>query len=275
MRLHVHEWGEPDAPSLVCLHGVTAHGRRFRRLAEERLAARFRVLAPDLRGHGRSGWEPPWRLDTFAGDLLETLKELGIGRAVLLGHSFGGRLVLELVARVPTLAERVVLLDPAIQIPPHVALERAEDARTERAYASVEDAVRDRIANDPTNPRRDVEEEMREHLVAGEDGLLRPRVSQACVVAVYAELASEPPPPEILRMPTLLVYSPAFRLVREDQLARYRDTLGETLTVTAVEGGHMVYWDAFDATAATLDEFLATPATPPPATPPPAAPKPV
>ncbi len=82
MLLHVHEWGDPAAPPLVCLHGVTAHGRRFRRLAEERLARRFHVLAPDLRGHGRSGWEPPWNIATHAGDLLETV---AVERASWLG----------------------------------------------------------------------------------------------------------------------------------------------------------------------------------------------
>src|SRR5207244_2258524 len=57
MRLHVHEWGDPDAPPLVCVHGVTGHGERFKRLAEERWSAHHHVLAPDLRGHGRSGYD--------------------------------------------------------------------------------------------------------------------------------------------------------------------------------------------------------------------------
>ncbi|MGH3033109.1 MAG: alpha/beta fold hydrolase, partial [Gaiellaceae bacterium] len=63
MRLHVHEWGDASAAPLVCLHGVGGHGRRFRKLAEERLAAGHRVLAPDLRGHGRSGHDEPWTLE--------------------------------------------------------------------------------------------------------------------------------------------------------------------------------------------------------------------
>ena len=42
--LHHVEWGDPGAPALVCLHGVNAHARRFRRLAE-RLGGRFRVVA--------------------------------------------------------------------------------------------------------------------------------------------------------------------------------------------------------------------------------------
>ena len=98
MLLHVHEWGDPAAPPVVCLHGVTGHGERFRRLAEERWTGR-RVIAPDLRGHGRSGWEPPWTVPTHVDDLVETTAALGVERADWVGHSWGGRLVLELAAR--------------------------------------------------------------------------------------------------------------------------------------------------------------------------------
>src|SRR6266576_2650399 len=122
MRLHVRSWGDPEAPPLVCLHGVTGHGERFRRLAEQRWGERFHVLAPDLRGHGRSGYEPPWTISTHVADLIETVDALGIGRADWVGHSFGGRLVLELAARDPERIRRAVLLDPAIQILPHIAL---------------------------------------------------------------------------------------------------------------------------------------------------------
>jgi len=62
VRLHVHSWGDSALPAIVCLHGVTAHGLRFRRLAEERLAHRFHVVSLDLRGHGRSDFDPPWSL---------------------------------------------------------------------------------------------------------------------------------------------------------------------------------------------------------------------
>ncbi len=76
MELHVHQWGEASAPPLLCLHGVSSHGRRFRRLAEQRLAGRHRVIAPDLRGHGLSEWDPPWDLETHVGDISETLDDL-------------------------------------------------------------------------------------------------------------------------------------------------------------------------------------------------------
>ena len=106
MRLHLHEWGCADAPPVVCLHGVTSHGARFAHLAE-RLSG-FRVLAPDLRGHGRSGWEPPWRLETHVEDVLETAAAVRVDTAAWIGHSFGGRVLLELAARCPECIERVV-----------------------------------------------------------------------------------------------------------------------------------------------------------------------
>ena len=56
--LHVETWGDPDAPRVVCLHGVTGHGRGAARLAEGWLAD-YHVLSPDLLGHGSSTHEPP------------------------------------------------------------------------------------------------------------------------------------------------------------------------------------------------------------------------
>jgi lipase len=251
MRLHLHEWGDPDAPPLVCLHGVTAHGRRFRKLAEERLADRYHVLAPDLRGHGRSDWEPPWNFAQLLEDVLDTVAV----RGAWLGHSLGGRLVLELLARAPDLVERAVLLDPAIQLLPGVALNLAEQQRQEASFASVEDAVEARRQVSEQTPLGFIEEEMREHLVRGTDGRLRLRYSRAAAVTVYGELATAAPAPETIRVPTLLVHAPAFSLVREEQLAAIESAPGP-VEVVAVPGGHVVYWDAYEETARAIDAFL-------------------
>ncbi len=256
MRLHLHEWGAADAPPLVCLHGVSAHGRRFRRLAEERLARHFRVLAPDLRGHGRSGYEPPWSIATHLADVLETTDAAGVERAAWVGHSFGGRLVLELCGQAPERVERAVLLDPAIQILPHVGLDFAQDAAREQTFGSAEEAIEARLGPGAPTPREFLEEEAREHLEAAGDGRLRWRYCNAAVVTDYSELCTDPPPPSTVQVPALLVYASQFGLVREDQLAEYMAALGDRLEVTAVPGGHIVYWDAFEQTAAALEKFL-------------------
>ena len=254
MRLHLHEWGDPDAPTVICLHGVTAHGLRFRRLAEERLADRFRVLAPDLRGHGRSEYDPPWTFDIFVADVLETLDAAGVGAAAWVGHSFGGRLALEAAAIAPERVERIALLDPAINVLPHIALHQAETAGG--SFASPEDALVTRLESDPESPREFVEEDVEQHLEQAPDGSYRFRCCRSTVVSVYGELATQPPPPETVRVPLLIVHAPAFGLVREEHLAAYPDA-----EILAVPGGHMVYWDAWEQTADAVERFLENPRT--------------
>jgi lipase len=248
MLLHLHEWGERSAPPLVCLHGISAHGRRYRRLAEERLSRRFRVLAPDLCGHGRSDWEPPWTIATHAHDVLETLDDAGVRRAAFVGHSFGGRLVLELAARDPERVRRAVLLDPAIQLLPHVAEFAADNERRDAVYA---DASEYRNSRDETARGDLVLEDVAQHCEVLPDGRLRRRTAQAAMVSIFGELATAPPPPETLRVPTLLVHAPAYGLVREEQLEAYAAC--ERL---AVPGMHMVIWDAFDEVAGAVSRFL-------------------
>src|SRR5215475_16106638 len=163
MVLHVQEWGDPQGEPLVCLHGVTGYAGVYRRLAEERWSER-RVLAFDLRGHGRSGWEPPWTFATHVADLVETSVALGLSAADWVGHSFGGRLVLELASAQPQLVRRAGLLDPAIQLLPHVALDAAEFERREPVYRSAEDYVQERLLMYPDSPRAAIEHEAAQHL---------------------------------------------------------------------------------------------------------------
>jgi len=256
MLLQLHEWGERSSPPLVALHGVGGHGRRFRKLAEELLARRFRVVAPDLRGHGFSGWEPPWTIATHVADVLETTEDAGIERATFLGHSYGGRLILELAAVDPDRIERAVLLDPAIQLLPHVGYDFAERERADNAYDSGDEAVDHRLAiGDPT-PRAFVEEDVAEHLVQNRDGRYRYRYCRSAVISGYGELCTPPPPPETVRFPTLLVYADGFGLVRQEQIEAYRTAVRDLLELVPVRGGHMVFWDAYDETSDAVNGFL-------------------
>jgi lipase len=254
VRLHAYEWGDSDAPLFVCLHGVTSHGGRFRRLAEV-LTQRYRVAALDLRGHGRSEWEPPWSLETHVSDVLETVGE---GRATWLGHSFGGRVVAELAAARPELVERAVLLDPALQVLPHVAFDLAEHERQDVSFASVDDAVQARYDSGRVliAPRDLVRADEEEHLEAGRDGRLRYRYCKSAVIAAWSEMAS--PPPEPAHVPTLIVLGAQSWLLLDEQIDAYQAALGDLLEVVTVPGGHTVFWDALAETTNALETFLAT-----------------
>jgi lipase len=232
---------------------VQAHGRRFRRLAEERLAARYHVLAPDLRGHGQSGWEEPWTIETHLADIRETVRE----RALWIGHSFGGRLVAELTAQRPDLVERAVLLDPALTVPPDYAEVLAQqELAADESFASPEEAVQATFAGLLRRPNQLLEEDVREHLVLGGDGRYRFRYSREAVAAVYLEVAVPPPAWEDQAVPTLIVAGASSKFVSVGEVEHYRSALGEKLQVVVVPGGHSVLWDAFDETAGAIERFL-------------------
>jgi lipase len=258
LSLHVERWGEPggegSAPRVVCLHGVTSHGRHFAKLAEA--LPGFDVLAPDLLGHGSSPYEPPWDLDTHVDAVVEAV---GSEPAFLVGHSFGGRVAFELAARAPKLVARLVLLDPAIHVLPHIALFAAENARKERAYVSFAEGVDRRYDESQLKraPRELVEEELEGHLVWTEDNLYRYRYSQAAVVAAYGEMATVPPPFERVCIPTLLVLGKESYLPYDHLLDAHRAALGDLLEVVVVPGGHTVLWDALEETGAAVARFLA------------------
>ena len=249
----MHEWGPADGRPLLCLHGITSWGGRFRRLAEERLSA-FRVLAPDLRGHGVSDWEPPWSLGTHVGDLVDTLNASRVERVDVVGHSFGGRLALELAARRPDRVGRIVLLDPAVWVPPHIALERAELAREDAGYASVEEAIAERLSTGTGTDERLVREELPQHLRLGDDGRWRARFAPTAVVAAYGEMAKTPPLDRVAA-PTLLVRGRESEVVPEPLQDVVCETMSDCRSVT-VPGGHIVMWDAFEETAEAILGFL-------------------
>ena len=235
---------------------MTGHGLRFRRLGEE-LAGKFHVRSLDLRGHGRSGWDEPWTIPAHVDDLAETAG----APSDWIGHSFGGRLVVELAARRPELVGRAVLLDPALWVPPDFAAARAEEQRAGQSFASPEEAVEARAVGAGLGwlahtPREALEEEIAEHLVESPDGRFRYRYSPEAVAAAWDEMATEPPAFDRVRVPTLLVLGSRSKLVSGGELEAYRAALGDLLEVVVVPGGHILLWDAYDETARAVAAFL-------------------
>jgi lipase len=253
VTLATYEWGEQRSPRIVCLHGVRNHGRHFAPLAA-RLPGHH-VVAPDLLGHGHSPWEPPWDIGTHLDAIVQSV---GARASILVGHSFGGRLAFELAARAPKLVPKLVLLDPAILLPGHVALAAAENARPEKSFVSFDELIEARYVESQLHfaPRELVVDDLAVHVETGEDGRIRYRYCQSAVVAAYGEMASQPPAFEDVRVPTLLVLGERSYLPYDHLLDAHRAALGDLLEVVVVPGGHSVTWDALEETSAAIAAFL-------------------
>ncbi|HET6873838.1 MAG TPA: alpha/beta hydrolase [Acidimicrobiales bacterium] len=118
LTLHYEDDGDPNKPPILVLHGITQSSATWSWLVPH-LAADYRVVRLDFRGHGASGRTPG--AYTFPGYIADAAAvcEQVLGRpAVVIGHSLGGGTAAGLAQTRPDLVRGVVLEDPAIMAPP-------------------------------------------------------------------------------------------------------------------------------------------------------------
>lgn len=115
--LRVGRWtaADPAAPVVLAAHGVTANHRCWSLVAER---AEFSLVAPDLRGRGRSGTlRGAAGMSRHAADLLAVLDHLGREKAVVAGHSMGAFVAAAFAEQHPDRTAALVLLDGGLPLP--------------------------------------------------------------------------------------------------------------------------------------------------------------
>ena len=107
-----HEHGKGRAP-LVCLHGLFGSQSNFRTLAKSFAGATGRnVITLDMRNHGKSGHSEDMTYSSMAEDVSRYLTEVArVDRAIVLGHSMGGKAAMALALSRPELVERLIVVD--------------------------------------------------------------------------------------------------------------------------------------------------------------------
>jgi lipase len=237
----VHRFGPPGPVRLLALHGLTGHGQRWEHLTS-RYLPEISVAAPDLIGHGHSSWDAPWTIDANVTALGELLADEADGPVVIVAHSFGSAIAMQLADAHPGRVSGLVLLDPAVGLDGGWMLEIADamlaspdypdpaEARAEKAngsWADVDPAVLDA--------------DLAEHLVALPGGRYGWRISLPAMMSYWSELAREImlPPKGI---PTTVVRaawtSPAY--VTDQLVTSLRDRLDGDFQLVDFECDHMV-----------------------------------
>ncbi len=155
LKLHFWDWGDNGKPNLILVHGSRDHARSWDRIAHA-FYQDFRVVAPDLRGHGDSNWAlgaiysiPEFVLDLSA--LVDILKRPPV---YLIGHSLGGAIVLLYAGIYPERVKKLVSIEgfgpPPEKLVPRPAPERLRkwiesirdfETRLTRCYPNLDSAV--------------------------------------------------------------------------------------------------------------------------------------
>jgi pimeloyl-ACP methyl ester carboxylesterase len=121
LRLNYVDWGNPDAPPLLLIHGGRDHARSWDWVAEE-LRHDWHVIAPDLRGHGDSAWSPDgnYEMSAFVYDIAQLIHQLNLAPVTIVSHSMGGNIAIRYTGLYPENVRKLVAIEglglsPAMQ----------------------------------------------------------------------------------------------------------------------------------------------------------------
>ncbi|WP_111411895.1 alpha/beta fold hydrolase [Billgrantia lactosivorans] len=243
-----------EGPPLIVVHGLLGSADNWRSHVKQ-WQARRRVVAVDLRNHGRSPHAEGMSYREMAGDLLALMDRLQITRAHLLGHSMGGKIVITLARLAP---ERVVSLIVADIAP--------------QAYGHGHDAIfaglRHLQRGKPTN-RREADALLSEHveergvrlflatnLERGDNGALRLRIGLDQIEAGYRDIMQAPAGEGAFEGPTLVLRGGKSHYVPDSALPNLREVLPNARLVTLEEAGHWLHAEQPEAFQSAVEEFL-------------------
>ncbi|MCW2860040.1 MAG: alpha/beta hydrolase [Actinoallomurus sp.] len=216
-RLACRVAGDDAAPALVLLHALGEDGSTWAATAR-RLAGRYQVYAPDLRGHGHSDRCPEYSFELMRDDVLGLLDTLGRDQVTLVGHSMGAVVAYLLAGERPERVDRLVLEEPPPPVPADPARILTEEEREEPASFDWKMAAaiyRQRNAPDP---------------------------------AYWNRLAA-------ITAPTLIVAGGSGSHLPQNEMTRMARTIPDCRLIT-IEAGHLVHEKEPEEFTARVEAFL-------------------
>ncbi|MEW4449768.1 alpha/beta hydrolase [Qipengyuania sp. JC766] len=275
-RLHYVDWGNPDAPPLILLHGGRDHSRSWDWTAEE-LRKDWHVICPDLRGHGDSDWNETGHYPVmhYVYDLGQLIHQLELAPVTIVAHSLGGNVAIRYAGLYPDNVRKLVAIEGLGPSPDRLTemqktpfhehwtnwidKKREASARQIRKYDSFEDAL-DRMHEANSYLSRAQAHHLTLHaVIRNEDGTFSWKFDP--------HLHAWPPDdftPEQTRMlweritcPTRLIYGADSWASNPKSDGRMKHW-GANASVTEYDrAGHWVHHDRFDDFLAEVRDFIA------------------
>jgi lipase len=185
--LHAYRFGPAEPPRVLLVHGLTGYGNRWESLSTH--LPEVSMVAPDLLGHGRSSWDAPWTIEANVAALGALIDAEAGGPVVVVGHSFGGAVALNLAAARPDLVSALVLLDPAVGLDGGWMREIADEMMRSPDYTDRDEARADKVNGSWAEvDAGDLDRELDEHLVDFPNGRVGWRVDMPAMMSYWSEL---------------------------------------------------------------------------------------
>jgi esterase len=264
LRFHFLEWGAPDAPPIVLLHGGHQSGHSWD-LVSLHLAQHYRVLALDQRGHGDSEWarDAAYSNHEMSLDAEAFIAALGLDRVVLIGHSMGGRNAMLLTRRDAARLRALVVVDVGPEVSDRGRQVIAGFVRDNEEFDDLEHFVRNVQQYDPYRSREHIERTVKYNMLQRADGKF---VSKCDATPRRLGLVRGSGKLENItledarafRLPVLVVRGAKSGILTADAAERLRDALPNGTLVTVPDSGHNVHGQNTRGFIEAVTGFLGT-----------------
>lgn len=259
LRLHVREWGDEAGRSIVLLHGIRSNARVWDAFARELGGTgKWRVIVPDLRGHGESAWASEYGIPRYVDDLVALTDAMDLSSFPLVGLSLGGRIAYSYAAANPEPVERLVITDIGPPRSSAAVTPGVSSAAQDEGFIEPEDAIALSASSYPLTPVAALREHVAYSLLKRDDGrwtwrhdpaVQRPASSAQAPDVEWALLRR-------VMCPTLLIRGSESKTLARGTAERMVREIPHC-ELTEIEGsGHLVPLDKPEAFAAATSSFL-------------------
>ncbi len=259
LRFHFLEWGDPDAPPVVLLHGGNQSAHSWDLVALH-LADRYHVLALDQRGHGDSEWarDQDYSMETRALDALGLISNEQLTSPVVVGHSMGGFVTMTMALADPLIAKGLVLVDVGPELNQR-GVEVIRDFVTHNVEFDDLDQFLDAVTRyDRFRSREHIARTLKYNLLQRVDGKFVSKVDGRRLPG----LSTMPKSPtlddfDVLSQPVLVVRGGESDVLDADSADRFVAALPDGRLVTVPNTGHNVHSGNTSGFLEAIGPFLA------------------
>ena len=262
LRFHFLEWGNPDAPPIVLLHGGHQSAHSWD-LVSLHLAQRYRVLALDQRGHGDSEWarDVVYSNHEMSLDAEAFIGAMRLSKPILIGHSMGGRNSMLLARRAHALLRALVIVDVGPELSERGRAAIGGFVAANQEFDDLEHFVQNVRKYDPYRSREHIERTVKYNMLERADGKY---ISKCDSNPRRLGIVRASGPQENITLqeaaafdlPVLLVRGANSNILEPDAAERFAAAMPRGRLVTVPDCGHNVHGQNTLGFIAALNDFL-------------------
>lgn len=256
MNLFFRKTGE-QGPAVVILHGIFGSSDNWLTVGKMIADAGFVVYALDQRNHGRSPWSEDFDYDVLANDLKEFIQTEGLMQPIVVGHSMGGKVVMQLAMNHPEVFSKMIVVDIAPRFYPvhHDQILRGLNAIPLSTLASRQEAeqIFSQYEPDPA-----VRQFLLKNLYRNaETGQFAWRINLPVLTREIPVVGSELNRPRVIDKPALFVRGAESSYITTEDEATIRQLFPQALIETVAGAGHWVQADQPEVFTKLLTQYCA------------------